>query len=68
MTSDNWEGLKYGGVAGGKQVTPDNILHFILSPLLMFEILIFSALKTINFQRLSVGAIQHLADMQESGV
>ncbi|XP_023817748.1 beta-galactosidase-1-like protein 2 isoform X1 [Oryzias latipes] len=64
MTSDNWEGLKYGGVAGGKQVTPDNILHFILSPLLMFEILIFSALKTINFQRLSVGAIQHLADMQ----
>uniref|UniRef100_A0A8C7XRB5 Si:dkey-224e22.2 n=1 Tax=Oryzias sinensis TaxID=183150 RepID=A0A8C7XRB5_9TELE len=38
MTSDNWEGLKYGGVAG--------------------------ALKTINFQRLSVAAIQHLADMQ----
>uniref|UniRef100_A0A3Q4HY88 Si:dkey-224e22.2 n=1 Tax=Neolamprologus brichardi TaxID=32507 RepID=A0A3Q4HY88_NEOBR len=38
MTSDNWEGLRCGGVEG--------------------------ALKTINLQRLSFGAIQHLADIQ----
>ncbi|XP_018554454.1 beta-galactosidase-1-like protein 2 [Lates calcarifer] len=38
LTSDNWEGLRYGGVEG--------------------------VLKTINLQRLSFGAIQHLADMQ----
>ncbi|KAG7223134.1 hypothetical protein INR49_015893 [Caranx melampygus] len=38
LTSDNWEGLRCGGVEG--------------------------ALKTINLQRLSFGAIQHLADMQ----
>ncbi|XP_061576198.1 beta-galactosidase-1-like protein 2 [Cololabis saira] len=38
LTSDNWEGLRYGGVEG--------------------------ALKTINLQRLTFGAIQHLADMQ----
>ncbi|XP_056139712.1 beta-galactosidase-1-like protein 2 [Lampris incognitus] len=38
LTSDNWEGLRYGGVEG--------------------------ALKTINLQRLSFGAIQSLADMQ----
>ncbi|XP_067364743.1 beta-galactosidase-1-like protein 2 isoform X3 [Channa argus] len=38
LTSDNWEGLRYGGMEG--------------------------VLKTINLQRLSFGAIQHLADMQ----
>uniref|UniRef100_A0A3Q1BIL6 Beta-galactosidase n=1 Tax=Amphiprion ocellaris TaxID=80972 RepID=A0A3Q1BIL6_AMPOC len=38
LTSDNWEGLRYGGMDG--------------------------VLKTINLQRLSFGAIQHLADMQ----
>ncbi|KAM3875011.1 beta-galactosidase-1-like protein 2 [Diretmus argenteus] len=38
LTSDNWEGLRCGGVEG--------------------------VLKTINLQRLSFGAIQHLADMQ----
>uniref|UniRef100_A0A667WT98 Beta-galactosidase n=1 Tax=Myripristis murdjan TaxID=586833 RepID=A0A667WT98_9TELE len=38
LTSDNWEGLRCGGVEG--------------------------ALKTVNLQRLSFGAIQYLADMQ----
>ncbi|KAM6933925.1 beta-galactosidase-1-like protein 2 [Xenentodon cancila] len=38
LTSDNWEGLRHGGVSG--------------------------VLKTINLQRLTFGAIQHLADMQ----
>ncbi|XP_034557096.1 beta-galactosidase-1-like protein 2 [Notolabrus celidotus] len=38
LTSDNWEGLRYGGIEG--------------------------VLKTINLQRLSFGAIHHLADMQ----
>ncbi|XP_042343085.1 beta-galactosidase-1-like protein 2 [Plectropomus leopardus] len=38
LTSDNWEGLRCGGMEG--------------------------VLKTINLQRLSFGAIQHLADMQ----
>ncbi|XP_055369788.1 beta-galactosidase-1-like protein 2 isoform X2 [Betta splendens] len=38
LTSDNWEGLRYGAMEG--------------------------VLKTINLQRLSFGAIQHLADMQ----
>ncbi|KAM9318866.1 beta-galactosidase-1-like protein 2 [Pholidichthys leucotaenia] len=38
LTSDNWEGLRYGGIEG--------------------------VLKTINLQRLSFGAIQHLADIQ----
>uniref|UniRef100_A0A3Q3EY36 Si:dkey-224e22.2 n=1 Tax=Labrus bergylta TaxID=56723 RepID=A0A3Q3EY36_9LABR len=37
LTSDNWEGLRYGGIEG---------------------------LKTINLQRLSFGAIHHLAEMQ----
>ncbi|KAI3354458.1 hypothetical protein L3Q82_018969, partial [Scortum barcoo] len=38
LTSDNWEGLRHGGLEG--------------------------VLRTINLQRLSFGAIQHLADMQ----
>ncbi|CAL8346056.1 unnamed protein product [Arctogadus glacialis] len=38
LTSDNWEGLKCGGVE--------------------------EALKTVNLQRLSFGAIQYLSDMQ----
>uniref|UniRef100_UPI0037E8AFCE beta-galactosidase-1-like protein 2 n=1 Tax=Semicossyphus pulcher TaxID=241346 RepID=UPI0037E8AFCE len=38
LTSDNWEGLRYGGTEG--------------------------VLRTINLQRLSFGAIHHLADMQ----
>uniref|UniRef100_A0A3Q3EXY2 Si:dkey-224e22.2 n=1 Tax=Labrus bergylta TaxID=56723 RepID=A0A3Q3EXY2_9LABR len=38
LTSDNWEGLRYGGIEG--------------------------VLKTINLQRLSFGAIHHLAEMQ----
>ncbi|XP_041664950.1 beta-galactosidase-1-like protein 2 [Cheilinus undulatus] len=38
LTSDNWEGLRYGGIDG--------------------------VLKTINLQRLSFGAIHHLANMQ----
>nr|XP_020456019.1 beta-galactosidase-1-like protein 2 isoform X2 [Monopterus albus] len=38
LTSDNWEGLRYGGMEG--------------------------VLKTTNLQRLSYGAIQHLADIQ----
>lgn len=74
LTSDNWEGLRYGGMEGGnKEKLPlsqkerekniENIFAFnFLIP--DFDILIVSVLKTVNLQRLSFGAIQHLADLQ----
>lgn len=71
LTSDNWEGLRYGGMEGGnKEKLPlsqkENIENIFAFNFLIpdFDILIVSVLKTVNLQRLSFGAIQHLADLQ----
>lgn len=69
LTSDNWEGLRYGGMEGGNEdigfkfntcVKKIKIKLFFIDTV----ILPISVLKTINLQRLSFGAIQCLADMQ----
>lgn len=75
LTSDNWEGLRYRAMEGGnkeklplsqKEREKKNIKNIFAFNFLIPDsgILVVSVLKTVNLQRLSFGAIQHLADLQ----